>query len=235
MPRHFLCFCLLLAFSRAAFPASCNDTAYFQPANEDTWAGWGASYANTRFNNTDNNPINSSTLQRLQLKWAYGFDNARSVIGNPALHGNRIFIGDENGQVYSLDRDSGCEDWVFQADNGVRTMPLIENINGRWLVIFGDRSANVFAVDALTGQQVWKVEVEEHPAAILTGAPQYLVLENEPSPHRIIIPVSSGEEGLGAVPTYPCCSFQGSVVTVDAETGLFASAFSWWASDEATA
>ena len=33
------------------------------------------------------------------------------------------------------------------------------------------------------------------------------------------MPVSSGEEGLGAVPSYPCCSFQGSVVTLNALSG----------------
>ena len=106
-----------------------------------------------------------------------------------------------------------------QADNGVRTMPLIEEIDGRWLVFFGDRSANFYAVDALTGSQLWKVKVDNHQAAILTGAPQYIALENELSPHRIIVPVSSSEEGLGAVSVYPCCTFQGSVVSLDALSG----------------
>ena len=223
---HSICTGLLLAllalfFTPVTSAALCESANSFDPgpADANTWSGWGGSHTNNRFNNASNNPINSENLPRLTLKWAYGFNDVRSVIGNPTLQGNRIFIGDENGKVYSLDRESACEDWLFSADNGVRSTPLLEQINDRWLLFFGDRSANVYAVDAITGQQVWKVKVEQHQAAIITGAPQYIQLENESAPHRIIIPVSSSEEGLGAVPVYPCCSFQGSVVSLDASNG----------------
>lgn len=223
---HSICTGLLLAllalfFTPVTSAALCESANSFDPgpADANTWSGWGGSHTNNRFNNASNNPINSENLPRLTLKWAYGFNDVRSVIGNPSLQGNRIFIGDENGKVYSLDRESACEDWLFSADNGVRSTPLLEQINDRWLLFFGDRSANVYAVDAITGQQVWKVKVEQHQAAIITGAPQYIQLENESALHRIIIPVSSSEEGLGAVPVYPCCSFQGSVVSLDASNG----------------
>ena len=130
-----LLLCLFFTISTKVLATACPAGSGFEPGN-DTWQGWGGSHGNTRFNSILTNPISSATLPRLTLKWAYGFKDVRSVIGNPALSGNRIFIGDENGKVYSLDRDSGCEDWIFQADNGVRTMPLIEEIDGRWLVFF---------------------------------------------------------------------------------------------------
>jgi polyvinyl alcohol dehydrogenase (cytochrome) len=221
MRLRFLLALIPLFFSPVTSAAQCETSNSFDPDNADanTWSGWGGSYSNNRFNSASNNPINSDTLPKLQLKWAYGFADVRSVIGNPTLQGNRIFIGDENGKVYSLDRESACEDWIFNADNGVRTTPSLEQVNGRWLLFFGDRSANVYAVDAISGRQVWKVKVEQHQAAIITGALQFIQLENESAPHRIIIPVSSSEEGLGAVPVYPCCSFQGSVVSLDASNG----------------
>jgi len=219
MPYLFIVFLTSFLLIENAAAVTCTDTAVFTPANQDTWSGWGAGHSNTRFNAADNNPIDSGSVSDLKLKWAFGFENVRSVIGNPALQGNRIFIGDENGALHALDRDSGCEDWSFQAENGVRTAPLIEQIDGRWMVFFGDRSANVYALDASTGQALWQVEVDDHQAAILTGAPQYINLENDPVAHRLIIPVSSGEEGIAAVPTYPCCSFQGSVVSLNALTG----------------
>ncbi|MBT5483158.1 MAG: PQQ-binding-like beta-propeller repeat protein [Gammaproteobacteria bacterium] len=217
----FLLALLTIFFAPVTSAALCELANSFDPGSSDanTWSGWGGTHSNNRFNKASNNPINSQSLSKLTLKWAYGFEDVRSVIGNPALQGNRIFIGDENGKVYSLDRESACEDWIFSADNGVRTTPLLEQINDRWLLFFGDRSANVYAVDAITGQQVWKVKVEQHQAAIITGAPQYIQLDNESAPHRIIIPVSSSEEGLGAVPAYACCSFQGSVVSLDASNG----------------
>jgi polyvinyl alcohol dehydrogenase (cytochrome) len=214
-----LIFTCLSFIAQSILAATCVPSSVFMPGDNDTWHGWGGDLANTRANTHANNPIDSTTLPRLTLKWAYGFADVRSVVGNPALHGNRIFIGDENGKVYALDRDSGCEDWIFQADSGVRTMPLVQEIDGRWLVFFGDRSTNVYAVDAMTGRQVWKTKVDEHRAAILTGAPQYVHLVIEPVADRIIVPVSSSEEGLGAVPTYPCCSFQGSVLSLNAVNG----------------
>ena len=209
---------LVLFCTQQAVAASCPAGNRFIPATSDNWTGWGAGPANTRTADPGN-PVDSASLSRLVLKWAYGFSDVRSMIGNPALHGNRIFIGDEKGRFVSLDRDSGCEAWVFQADNGVRTMPAVQQVGQRWLVMFGDRSANVYALDATTGALLWKTRVDEHRAAILTGAPQFVHLDNAEHPDRLVVPVSSGEEGLGAVPTYACCSFQGSVVTLDAANG----------------
>jgi len=222
MPRPFFLlttFVFSMLLLSQAHAASCTPDNQFSPATRDTWQGWGANTANTRNNDDHSNPINSDTLSRLSLKWAYGFSDVRSVVGNPALHGNRIFIGDENGKVYALDRDTGCEDWVFEAEKGVRTMPLVQEIDGQWLVFFGDRGASVYAVNASNGQAVWKHRIDEHQAAIITGAPQYVHLDGQAQANRIIIPVSSSEEGLGAVPVYPCCTFQGSVVTLAAGDG----------------
>ncbi len=67
-------------------------------------------------------------------------------------------------------------------------------------------------MDAAKGTLLWKVRVDEHPAARITGAPQ--IFED-----RVYVPVASGEEGTSSSPDYPCCSFRGSVVALDAATG----------------
>ena len=54
--------------------------------------------------------------------------------------------------------------------------------------------------------------MDDHPTARLTGAQQ--VYED-----RVYVPVASAEEGAGSSPTYPCCTFRGSVVALDASTG----------------
>ncbi len=217
--RKFFLLLIPLLLSQYTFAALCENTSTFNPAANDSWTGWGSNYFNTRLNNADSNPVNASQLDKLKLKWAFAFPDVRSVIGNPSIAGDRIFIGTETGEVYSMDVESGCVYWVFQADNGVRTTPLIEYVNDKWTVFFGDRSANVYGIDANTGSQLWKVKVEEHGAAILTGAPQFVHLENEIVPDRLIIPVSSSEEGMAAAPTYACCSFRGSVVSLNANNG----------------
>ncbi len=77
---------------------------------------------------------------------------------------------------------------------------------------FGDVKANVYAVDAETGAQLWTKSAESHPLARVTGAP---VLFNG----RLYVPVASFEEGSGPNPKYECCTFRGSVVAYDAANG----------------
>jgi polyvinyl alcohol dehydrogenase (cytochrome) len=38
-------------------------------------------------------------------------------------------------------------------------------------VFFGDLLANAYAVNAITGALIWKTRVEDHLAAVITGAP----------------------------------------------------------------
>lgn len=209
---------LILLFAiAAALPAQAAQCV--APATTGTgaeWQGWGNGYTNARH---ALNGLDSKDLSMLQLKWAFGFPDVSSVVGNPVVLDNVIFIGVDSGEVYSLDLDTGCIHWTFKADAGVRTAPALGNVNGTDLLFFGDHNANVYAVSAATGSLVWKIEVDSHPAAILTGAPQFIRLDGVESPLRLIVPVSSSEEGIAAVPTYKCCSFRGSVVSLDAQSG----------------
>jgi polyvinyl alcohol dehydrogenase (cytochrome) len=59
---------------------------------------------------------------------------------------------------------------------------------------------------------LWKVEVDDHPHAAITAAPQLY-------DGRLYVPVSSREESQVGDPRYPCCSFRGSVVALDTKSG----------------
>ena len=65
---------------------------------------------------------------------------------------------------YSLNADSGCQHWSFKADAPVRAAITIGRGSGtaagRWIAYFGDQSATAYAVDALTGELLWKRRVE---------------------------------------------------------------------------
>jgi polyvinyl alcohol dehydrogenase (cytochrome) len=80
-------------------------------------------------------------------------------------------------------------------------------------VYFGDRNASVYALDAQTGALIWKRKVEEHRVAGITGAPALYK-------GRLFVPVQGvGEESMGASANYPCCTFRGSIVALNANTG----------------
>ncbi len=150
-------------------------------------------------------------MPALKLKWAFGFPNATSVFGQPTIAGGRLFLGSGDGTVYSIDAHSGCIYWTFKASSTVRTAVSIDPALKS--IYFGDVQANVYRLGAAAGELLWKVHVEEHPLARNTGAPKLYA-------GRLYVPVSSGVEEMAAAnPKYPCCTFRGSVVALDAETG----------------
>jgi len=191
----------------------CADNARFDPSSGPAWNGWGVDEANTRFETEKGAGLTAAEIPRLKLKWAFGFPGTSSVWGQPAIAGGRVFLGVDTGSVYALDAATGCVHWSFKAQAGVRTAITVARITpGRFAVWFGDMKAGVYAVDAETGESIWKTRVEDHPTARITGAPK--LFEG-----RLYVPVASAEEGAGGNPKYPCCTFRGSVVALDAATG----------------
>src|SRR5690242_8412102 len=69
--------------------------------------------------------------------------------------------------------------------------------------------ARIIALDASSGAMLWSTQVESHPTAVITGS---LTLLN----NVIFVGVSSLEE---SVANHVCCTFRGSVVALNADTG----------------
>jgi polyvinyl alcohol dehydrogenase (cytochrome) len=188
------------------------------PASGSSWNGWGAGVANTRFQPANKGGLTSTDVPKLALKWAFGFPGVLAARAQPTVTGGRLFAASETGTVYALDAKTGCTYWTFRAQAGIRTAPNVgpyKSASGatRYAVYFGDSRANAYAVDAETGQQIWMRKADDHPGAVVTGAP---ALYNG----RLYVPVAGiGEEGQGGRPGYECCTFRGSVSALDASTG----------------
>ena len=118
--------------------------------------------------------------------------------------------------MYSLNAATGCIHWFFNTGQGVRSAVSVVRVDmpggARDVAFFGDATANVYALDAATGKQLWKTDVDDFPVGRISGSPTY-------HNGRIYVGIASGEEATGAVPTYECCKFRGSVVALDAATG----------------
>ncbi|MBZ5514051.1 MAG: PQQ-binding-like beta-propeller repeat protein [Acidobacteriia bacterium] len=182
----------------------------FSTASDPSWTGWGVDPSNSRFQPAASARLGREEVPRLQLKWAFGYPGASATFGQPTVAGGRLFVGSEDGTVYSLDARTGCVYWTFKAPVTVKTAVSIDG--GGHIAYFGDTVGTVYAVDAEKGSLLWKFRVEEHSAARITGSP--LLIHG-----RLYVPVSSGEEGAAVDPKYPCCTFRGSVVALDARTG----------------
>lgn len=177
------------------------------------WTGWSPSPTNTRFQSADQAGLTATDLPRLKLKWAFGFPDASVAWSHPTVAGGRVFVGSQNGTVYSLDAKTGCIYWTFSAKGGVRTALAVAPAGASRLVVyFGDTAANAYALDAETGRTLWVRRVDDHPSARITGSPTFFE-------GRLYVPVASYEEAQGADPQYPCCTFRGSISALDAESG----------------
>jgi|GEM_PF-19147 len=180
----------------------------FAETSAPTWNGWGAGVENTRFQPAAQAELSAGAIPQLRMKWAFGFPDATVAWAQPAVAGGRVFVGSQNGTVYSLDAHTGCVYWTFSALGGVRTAISV----GGGLIYFGDTSANAYALDAATGKKVWMTHVDDHPLARITGSPALF-------DGRLYVPMSSYEEAQGADPDYGCCTFRGNVTALDVKTG----------------
>lgn len=181
-------------------------------AGAPEWGGWSPSVTNTRFQDAAAAGLKTTDVGKLKLKWAFNLGDVTVARSQPAFAGGRVFIGNSNGVVYSLDADSGCTRWGFKAAGAIRSGVTIGEANGSPAVFFGDSGANVYALDAKTGAQLWKVHPNAHYATTITGTARF---------YKGVVyqPLASFEEALGGDPKYGCCTYRGSVVALDAATG----------------
>lgn len=189
---------------------TCSTTSATLSIRDGDWNGWSADLANTRYQPKPG--LSADDVSNLKLKWAFAFpgDTVRSA--QPSIVGGRVYTGSATGAIYSLDAATGCTYWRYDAGATVRTAVTIGKLGSKTIAFFGDVRSNVHAVDAITGQLLWKVKVEDHPASRVTGSPVFYA-------GRVYVPVSSIEEASAMSAAYECCKFRGSLVALDGLSG----------------
>jgi polyvinyl alcohol dehydrogenase (cytochrome) len=196
----------------ATMPNRCADNPPLHDVTHNGWNGWGNGVANDRFQSAAAAGLTAATVPHLQLKWAFGFPGGTSAFGQPTVVAGRVFVGSDIGYVYSLDAATGCVYWSYRPAAGVRNAMTIGRAGSHYAVFFGDLKANVYAIDAQTGVQIWRTHVEKHFATRVTAAP---ALYRD----KLYVPISAWEGFQARVLDYPCCTAVGSVSELDANTG----------------
>lgn len=195
-------------------PNRCAPQAMPDPSKGPSWNGWGDDVHNTRFQDAKGAGLTLAQIPNLKLKWAFGFPLGVSAFGQPSVAAGRVFVGTDIGYVYSLDAKTGCVYWSYQAKAAVRTAIAFGRLpnSSKYGVYFGDMQANAYGLDASSGALLWKRRVEDHFSARITAAPTLY-------DGRLYVPVSTSEGFSASTPEYPCCTFRGSVVALNAATG----------------
>jgi len=188
-------------------------------AQGNVWTSAGGNRENTRFQKSENK-ISTSNVGTLAPKWV--FTTGGDVSATPAVDETSVYFPDWQGNLYAVDKFTGQQLWQvsISAITGLpgdkaRATPAVTEDK----VIVGTQGpfgggGIVLAFDKFTGQLMWSTVADSHPAAIITQSAT--VFDG-----KVFVGVASQEEALAAlVPNYPCCSFRGSMLALDLNTGV---------------
>jgi polyvinyl alcohol dehydrogenase (cytochrome) len=179
-----------------------------------TWSGWGGA-SNARFQTEPAAGLTAAGVPRLKLKWAFGLPGGSNMYSQPAVAFGRVFVGNDDGVVYSMDAKSGCVYWAFRADMFGRFAPIVAPITGysgtRYAIYFVTRSTTAYAIDAHDGKLLWKTLVKDGINNLSASAAWH--------DGRLYVPMSGTETLTGADLDYECCKSRGAIASLDANTG----------------
>lgn len=117
----------------------------------------------------------------------------REKIGGPFFSGaiifdNEIYIGNEDGNLYSIDLNSGNVNWSFQSGAKIK-MEAVVNENE---IFVGNLKGDLFKLSRLDGKQIWKVNT----GGLLNITPlltKNVVIVPDANKKIYLISVSNGE------------------------------------------
>lgn len=209
----------LAAASAQASPAAQVTARALPGGGSQNWSMRGQNYSNTSSQRGDD-LINPSDVADLQVKWTY--TAAGDISATPAVVNGYVYVPDWGGNLTKLDARTGKVVWSYPVSdyNGVpgslsRTSPAVVGNT----IYIGDQNkpgfggvAHFMAVNATTGQKEWSTVVDTHPLAVVTGSP--VVYRGV-----VYVGIASKEQAAASEPSYPCCTFRGSVIALNAKTG----------------
>ncbi len=184
------------------------------------WRIAGENLGNTRSQPAEHQ-IGPSNVSRLVAAWT--FTTGGDVSATPTVAGNAVYFPDWSGNLFAIRADTGkllwshnVSDYNGRAGSVARVSPAVFNneliIGDNLVSSVAHNGAHVMAVDRNSGDLLWITQVDAHPAAIITGSPVF-------NGNVVFVGVSSNEEALATNPSYPCCTFRGSMVALNAYTG----------------
>jgi polyvinyl alcohol dehydrogenase (cytochrome) len=177
-----------------------------------SWNGWSPQRDNARFVPAELAGLTAAQVPRLKLKWAFGFDGDISSFAQPTVIGGQVFAGSAGGLVHAVRADTGCLQWVFQANGPIRSAIVVAAAGDRQVALFGDLTGWFYALDTADGRLLWKKRPEEHEAVRLSAPP--IVHDG-----LVIVPVASWEESRALNSDYSCCTFRGSLTALRIRDG----------------
>ena len=189
--------------------ANANDSLQDAAKNAAQWVMPTGNYANQRWSDLD--MINKDNVGQMVPAWTFSTGVLRGHEGNPLVIGDTMFVHTPFPNiVYALDlNQEGMIKWKYEPKQDPSVIPVMccDTVNrgvayapgadGKDLIILHQADTNVVALDAATGEEVWKVQNGD-PSKGETGTAAPMVFKD-----KVLIGISGGEFGVrGSVTAY---------------------------------
>jgi outer membrane protein assembly factor BamB len=105
-------------------------------------------------------------------KLVWEFNNKRGWWSTPAVIGNRLWVGGDDGIMYCLHADSGKVIWTYKVGKGIWSSPNV--VDGK--VLFGSYDPNYYMLDADKGKLIWSYPMGQrtHSTSCIVGGHIYV-------------------------------------------------------------
>lgn len=187
-----------------------------------TVTGFGFDKHNHRRLTAQQAGLSSADMGQLEQAWAVAFPTVGTMRSQAVVAGDILLLPvAETARVFAIDIHGNgpgkpCVKWSYVNSE---PMPLRSSAaygelpgSGRKVIVFGDLTAKLHMLDAVTGELLWKKSIAMTEWSTITGTP---VIHNG----VVYAPLSQWEMAVAAPMDHVCCKSQGMVVALDATTG----------------
>ncbi|MEX0339827.1 MAG: PQQ-dependent dehydrogenase, methanol/ethanol family [Arenibacterium sp.] len=148
-------------------------------AHDRNWLNYGLNYAETRFSQL--NKITTDNVGEMGLAWSHSLDSRRGVEATPIVVDGVMFVTASWSVVHALDAVTGEELWVYDPEvpREFAHKGCCDVVN-RGVAVYQGKvyvasfDGHLHALDAATGERLWKVDTIENRdmSYTITGAPR---------------------------------------------------------------
>ncbi|MBS1919051.1 MAG: PQQ-binding-like beta-propeller repeat protein [Bacteroidetes bacterium] len=101
------------------------------------------------------------------VKEAWKYTSEANVISTPAVSGDDVMVGNQDGRMFCVSLKTGKEKWRYQTGGSIFSSPAI--VEGK--IIFGSGDGKIYCLSTKNGKLIWKFQC----GASVLGCP---VIEN---------------------------------------------------------
>ncbi|MEA1673371.1 lanthanide-dependent methanol dehydrogenase XoxF5 [Nitrospirillum sp. BR 11163] len=188
---------LVAASLLASHPSLANDELSKASKDPKQWVMQAGDYANQRYSALKQ--ITTANVKELRPVWTFSTGVLRGHEGGPLVVGDVMYVHTPfPNVVYALDlNNAGRILWKYEPKQDPTVIPVMccDTVNrgvayGDGKIILNQADANVVALDAKTGKELWKVaNGDPKKGETMTGAP--VIVKD-----KVLVGISGGEFGV---------------------------------------